>query len=309
MGGSGPASKGLGAPALTPPKAISLDTIPVAPPVMVAPPSPPAAAAGQTYTVQAGDSLSQIARKLGHTNWGKLYAANRSVVGTNPNMIHPGQVLTIPAAWQSAAAARVAGAPSVQAAVEPAAKAPPMVAGTPPAQVPSAPIVAPPSLPVEALAEPQPAEAAQAPEAAPNAAVVGVAGEAIDRLTAEAGGGQEHVAILREALKSIPPGHASYNAYKAKVEAYESAVGPAPVMAQPTMPADAAAPASDPTAGLGPTAPPPPVEGAYGPSAPAGATIDAQMTQPAMLVVAPAPAAEEAGDASPEGEEGWQAFS
>jgi cell wall-associated NlpC family hydrolase len=48
-----------------------------------------------TYTVQTGDWLSTIAPAHG-TTWQKLYAANRSVIGDNPNLIFPGTVLHIP---------------------------------------------------------------------------------------------------------------------------------------------------------------------------------------------------------------------
>lgn len=60
----------------------------------------PAPAASQTYTVIKGDCLWNIAKKF----YGKgskytvIYNANRGVVGGNPNLIYPGQVLTIPAA-------------------------------------------------------------------------------------------------------------------------------------------------------------------------------------------------------------------
>ena len=53
----------------------------------------------QSYTVKSGDSLSAIARKLtGSTNWQTIYEQNKVVIGSNPNMIKPGQVLTIPGA-------------------------------------------------------------------------------------------------------------------------------------------------------------------------------------------------------------------
>lgn len=48
----------------------------------------------QTYTVKKGDTLSGIAKKYG-TTWQKLYEKNKSVIGSNPNLIIPGQVLTI----------------------------------------------------------------------------------------------------------------------------------------------------------------------------------------------------------------------
>ncbi len=62
-------------------------------------PRAPAAspAKSRTVTVQEGDSLSKIAkRELGDGNkWHAIYAANRDTI-KNPDLIHPGQVLTIP---------------------------------------------------------------------------------------------------------------------------------------------------------------------------------------------------------------------
>ncbi|MEK2477595.1 MULTISPECIES: transglycosylase family protein [Streptomyces] len=49
---------------------------------------------GDTYTVKSGDTLAKIAKAHG-TNWKALYAANKSVVGGNPNLIFPGQKLSI----------------------------------------------------------------------------------------------------------------------------------------------------------------------------------------------------------------------
>lgn len=48
-----------------------------------------------TYTVQRGDSLSKIAAKYG-IKWQDLYNANKSVIGSNPNLIYAGQVYNIP---------------------------------------------------------------------------------------------------------------------------------------------------------------------------------------------------------------------
>ncbi len=62
--------------------------------------SSPAPAAAQTYTVVKGDCLWNIAKKF-YGNGSKytvIYNANKSVIGGNPNLIYPGQVLTIPAA-------------------------------------------------------------------------------------------------------------------------------------------------------------------------------------------------------------------
>jgi LysM repeat protein len=49
------------------------------------------------YTVAAGDTLSGIAARLGLPGgWAALYAANRHVIGPDPNAIPAGVVLTIP---------------------------------------------------------------------------------------------------------------------------------------------------------------------------------------------------------------------
>lgn len=46
-------------------------------------------------TVKRGDSLWKIAQAH-HTTWQKIWNANRGVIGKNPNLIKPGQRLTIP---------------------------------------------------------------------------------------------------------------------------------------------------------------------------------------------------------------------
>jgi nucleoid-associated protein YgaU len=58
-----------------------------------------APAESQTYTVKSGDSLSKIAKHLyGDANsWHRIFDANRDKI-KNPDLIHPGQVLTIPSA-------------------------------------------------------------------------------------------------------------------------------------------------------------------------------------------------------------------
>ena len=47
-----------------------------------------------TYIVQKNDSLSKIAQKLGIPDWKVLYEQNKSAIGSNPNLIRPGQQLT-----------------------------------------------------------------------------------------------------------------------------------------------------------------------------------------------------------------------
>src|ERR1700730_15781484 len=54
---------------------------------------------GTNYTVEAGDSLFSIAQRAygNGTDWPIIYEANRQAIGPNPNVIHIGEVLTIPA--------------------------------------------------------------------------------------------------------------------------------------------------------------------------------------------------------------------
>jgi len=64
-----------------------------------APKPAPAAPAEQIYTVVAGDSLSKIAKRVyGDANlWRRIFEANQDQI-KNPDLIHPGQKLKIPAA-------------------------------------------------------------------------------------------------------------------------------------------------------------------------------------------------------------------
>lgn len=59
--------------------------------------SPPAAAA-KTYIVKKGDCLWNIAKTFygKGSDYTKIYNANKGTIGSNPNLIYPGQVFTIP---------------------------------------------------------------------------------------------------------------------------------------------------------------------------------------------------------------------
>lgn len=68
------------------------------------PPAAPAPPAIATYTVKRGDSLWRIAQLHGAATdaetadaWPRWYELNRDVIGADPDLIHPGQVLVIPA--------------------------------------------------------------------------------------------------------------------------------------------------------------------------------------------------------------------
>ena len=59
--------------------------------------SAPVSGTPSTYTVVAGDSLSKIAKRLygDAGRWRAIYEANKDQI-KNPDLIHPGQVFTIP---------------------------------------------------------------------------------------------------------------------------------------------------------------------------------------------------------------------
>lgn len=80
-------------PAPTPPRVVTgTVNLPI-------PPTPaPAPSPTRIYTVTSGDSLFKIAQRFygSGLRWPELYAANKSVIGGNPNLIRPGQRLIIP---------------------------------------------------------------------------------------------------------------------------------------------------------------------------------------------------------------------
>ena len=50
----------------------------------------------QKYKVKPGDNLTKIAKKIcGNYNWRKIYEDNKDVIGDDPDLIFPGQVLII----------------------------------------------------------------------------------------------------------------------------------------------------------------------------------------------------------------------
>ncbi len=79
-----------GQQANTAPAAPAASATPAAPNPAVAPKPEPA-----TVTVKGGDNLSKIAAANG-TSWKAIYELNKDVIGGNPNLIRPGQVLKMP---------------------------------------------------------------------------------------------------------------------------------------------------------------------------------------------------------------------
>ena len=68
------------------------------PPPKKPPPKPPPKKKGSStyYTVKSGDTLSGIASQFKYQGgWQALYHANRGVIGSNPNVIHPGQRIRV----------------------------------------------------------------------------------------------------------------------------------------------------------------------------------------------------------------------
>lgn len=53
----------------------------------------------KTYTVVSGDSLWKIAQKIlgDGSRWREIYDLNKDTIGSNPNLIYPGQVYNLPA--------------------------------------------------------------------------------------------------------------------------------------------------------------------------------------------------------------------
>jgi len=67
----------------------------------------PGRAAPQRYAITAGQTLSGIAAELGVPGgWPALYAANRTVIGPDPDLIRPGTILAIPPPPATATAPR-----------------------------------------------------------------------------------------------------------------------------------------------------------------------------------------------------------
>ncbi|THJ66721.1 LysM peptidoglycan-binding domain-containing protein [Arthrobacter echini] len=86
------------APVAQAPVAAPVAEAPVAAaPVVHAPVAAPVVLSGETYLIQSGDTLSEIAQHLGVVGgWQALYAANTDTI-VDPNLIYAGHTLNLPA--------------------------------------------------------------------------------------------------------------------------------------------------------------------------------------------------------------------
>ncbi|MFD8755873.1 peptidoglycan DD-metalloendopeptidase family protein [Kitasatospora sp. NPDC059577] len=180
-------------------------------PAEKAAPAAPAAAAAtsESYRVVSGDTLSKIADvKNVEGGWHALYEQNRSVVGANPNLIFPGQQLTL---------AGHAAAPSADAApAKPAAPVAPVAPVKPQTQVKVTTEAAKPAAPVQTQV--QTAAPAKAVTAAPVAATSGFVAPLANPVLGEAYGvagsmwasghhtGQDFVASTGTPLRAVANG-------------------------------------------------------------------------------------------------------
>ncbi|MFI8288191.1 transglycosylase family protein [Streptomyces sp. NPDC085614] len=113
----------------------------------------------ESYTVAPGDSLSRIAREERvKGGWQRLYEANRTVVGGDPDLIHPGQKLTLRMTAPARKPSTGAPAAEVPAPRKPTAKP------APAKPAPAKPVTGP------AAAKPAPAKPAAKPVTGPAAA-------------------------------------------------------------------------------------------------------------------------------------------
>jgi LysM repeat protein len=85
-------------PPLTPPVSPAPPTASPPPTAPPAAPAPPVVSGHHTYTVHSGDNLFDIAvdHGMGPSGWVQLWHMNQHTVGSNPNLIFPGQVLVLP---------------------------------------------------------------------------------------------------------------------------------------------------------------------------------------------------------------------
>jgi nucleoid-associated protein YgaU len=82
-------------PARSTPATRTPATRPTRPPKTPPPSSPPGTTVPLTYTIKPGDNLWNIAIWFHLHGYGDLYERNKAVIGDYPNLIFPGQTITI----------------------------------------------------------------------------------------------------------------------------------------------------------------------------------------------------------------------
>ncbi|MET9446883.1 transglycosylase family protein [Streptomyces cinerochromogenes] len=92
-GSSGTAASSGGATTRSAPRSAPAKSAPAKTPERTAATTPRGTSRGD-YTVREGDTLSTIAARHG-TTWQRVYAANKAVIGDDPNLIVPGQRLAL----------------------------------------------------------------------------------------------------------------------------------------------------------------------------------------------------------------------
>jgi len=168
----------------------------------------PGRAAQARYTVAVGDTLSGIAAALGvRGGWPALYAANRQIIGPDPNAISPGSVLALPRPVRSASAApRPVRRPSTprSTAPAPARSTAPTPARSPAAAPAPRPTSAPATAPAAVRPSAKPAPKATAPAGLPRWLKLVLVATGL--LIAAAFLAEAILAIVRRRRRTIRPG-------------------------------------------------------------------------------------------------------
>ncbi len=133
------------------------------------------AAEGARYVVAPGDNLWNIARDHlgGGQHWKEIYQGNHDLIGANPQLIHPGQELTLPGGAPSQIASSAPAAPALSQAIPQA--APQAVTPAAPLAPDSTAITQPAPAPIASL----PASGAAAAATLPQADLTGASAEAL----------------------------------------------------------------------------------------------------------------------------------
>lgn len=100
VGGDPPPPTPTALPVITPSPSPQAKPTTPSPSVPSSPSPSPSPVAGESYTVAEGDTLATIAERFygDPSLWRRIYDANQSAIGDNPDNVRVGTVLTIPPA-------------------------------------------------------------------------------------------------------------------------------------------------------------------------------------------------------------------